>query len=80
MRLDLDPRGSWLVDPRDLAARLGISVAYLKRQMSRGLVTSRLDPGREEDEGRSRITIRAAIAAWEGIFDRDGHLISERRL
>ncbi|AWN42767.1 DUF6522 family protein [Methylobacterium durans] len=80
MRLDLDLRGSWLVDPRDLAARLGISVAYLKRQMSLGHVTSRLDPGRDEDEGRSRITIRVVTAAWEGIFDREGVLISERRL
>ncbi len=79
MRFTLDPHGSWLVDPRDLAARLGVSVSYLKRQLSLGLISSRLDPGCDEDEGRSRITIRASSAAWEGIFDRDGTLLSERR-
>ncbi|AWN43632.1 DUF6522 family protein [Methylobacterium durans] len=80
MRFNLDPHGSWLVDPRDLAARLGVSVSYLKRQMSLGLISSRVDPGRDDDEGRSRVTIRAVAAAWEGAFDRDGILLSERRI
>jgi hypothetical protein len=77
MRFDRDVRGDWLVDPSDLACRLGITSNDLQRRMKLGLVTSRVERGTQEDEGRSRVTVRCGNAAWRGIFDKAGCVISE---
>ncbi|GEP12753.1 DUF6522 family protein [Methylobacterium gnaphalii] len=77
MHLALDTGGAWLVDPDELAGRLGIATSHLLSQMRRGLLTSRIEPGRDEDEGRYRVTVQAENAGWEGIFDGSGALLSE---
>ena len=77
MRFDCDATGAWLVNPNDLAKCLGIATSHLLSQMRRGLVTSRVELGCHEDEGRSRVTIRTADVGWQGIFDSSGALVSE---
>ena len=78
MRFNLDERGDWVVHPADLASKLGMTPESLQHQMRLGLVTSRIERGSDEDEGRSRVTVRTGRASWEGIFDVAGSLISER--
>lgn len=78
MRFERDARGDWLVNPADLAQKLGMTPEYLQQQMRLGRVTSRIEIGTQEDEGRSRVTVRAGKASWEGTFDPSGSLISER--
>jgi hypothetical protein len=80
LRFERDRDGSWLIDPDDLARHLGLSSGYLQRQMSLGRVTSRVEAGSGEDEGRHRVTVRLAAVAWQGIFDVGGRLVSEQRL
>ena len=43
MRFDRDEHGDWLVDPSDLARRLGLTSGDLRRRMRLGLVTSRME-------------------------------------
>ncbi|GEP07763.1 DUF6522 family protein [Methylobacterium oxalidis] len=79
MRYDLDPSGNWVVDPDDLAAKLGLPSERLQSEMKLGLVRSRVERGSGDDEGRSRVTVQSRQAAWQGVFDLNGNLISERR-
>lgn len=77
MRYELDTDGAWLVDPNELALRLGMATSHLLSQMRRGLVSTTIVSGSGLDEGRSRITVQAAGTAWQGTFDDGGTLMSE---
>jgi hypothetical protein len=77
VRLNLDSQGGWLVRPAELARRLKIEEAALRKQGALGLIDSRLDRGYGRDEGRSRVTITVGKFSWQGIFGADGFLISE---
>lgn len=58
MKLEFGHSGDWLVDPDELAPRLGVSTADLKRMKRRGQVDARLAAGDGEDTGLSRVTVR----------------------
>ena len=80
MRFACNPHGDWVVDPDELARKLGISSEQLKAERTLGLVQTRVVMGRGADKGRSQVTVRCREAAWQGIFDCAGCLINERRL
>ncbi|MER2264124.1 DUF6522 family protein [Methylobacterium oxalidis] len=79
MRFDRDVRGEWIVDPNELAAKLGITLRLLQDERNLGLVHTRVDAGHGGNEGRSRVTVRCRVATWRGVFDEQGRLINERR-
>lgn len=78
MRFDCNARGEWLVDPSELADKLGISLPRLLEEQRLGLVRTRVEGGRQSDAGRSRITVQSREAVWQGVFCPNGTLISER--
>ncbi|MGW5960765.1 DUF6522 family protein [Methylorubrum thiocyanatum] len=78
MRFDRDSEGAWIVDPEDLALKLGMTAAHLQSQERRGLVGSRVETGSGSDEGRSRVTVTTEYSGWQGLFDVGGSLIGER--
>ncbi|AWN44363.1 DUF6522 family protein [Methylobacterium durans] len=80
MRFERDARGEWIVDPSELAAKLGITLRLLQDEMHLGLVHTLVEAGHGGNEGRSRITVRCREAAWRGVFDAQGRLINECRL
>ncbi|AWN39960.1 DUF6522 family protein [Methylobacterium durans] len=80
MHFERDTRGDWVVDPEQLASRLGINPGQLRHEMRLGLVTSRIEGGRDADQGCWRVTVRTRKAGWQGIFNDAGCLIRERRL
>ncbi|TXN08261.1 hypothetical protein FV222_01110 [Methylobacterium sp. WL103] len=80
MRLARNDRGDWMLDPEQLHSRLMINPGLMPQKMRLALVTSRIEEGVDADDGRSRVTIRVANATWEGIFDHDGGLMSEKML
>ncbi|MER2249506.1 DUF6522 family protein [Methylorubrum podarium] len=80
MRFDCDSEGAWIVDPEDLARKLGMTSAHLKSQERRGLVGSRVETGSGADQGRSRVTVTTEYSGWQGLFDVGGALIGERFL
>jgi hypothetical protein len=77
MRLIFGHQGDWIVDPRELAARLKVPVRDLKRMKRRGEVDAKLATGDGEDTGLSRVTVRLPDRGWSGTFDQGGALISE---
>ncbi|SOR26844.1 conserved protein of unknown function [Methylorubrum extorquens] len=78
MHFERDTSGGWVIDPEQLASKLGINAAHLRHEMRLGLVTSRIEAGQGTDEGYWRVTIRTRKAAWQGIIDDAGCLVSER--
>jgi hypothetical protein len=77
MRLTFGHQGDWVVDPRELAARLDVRVRDLKRLTRQGQVDAKLATGDGDDTGLSRVTVRLPDRGWSGIFDQGGALISE---
>ncbi|MCJ2059079.1 hypothetical protein MKL09_21375 [Methylobacterium sp. J-048] len=77
MRLDLGHKGDWIVDPRELASRLGVSMAVLKRQERLGQVEAWIKAGSQADQ--TCVTVRLHGKGWRGTFDGSGALISEER-
>jgi len=77
MRLKFGHDGDWVVDPRELAARLDVRVRDLQRLRRLVQVDARLATGDSEDLGLSRVTVRLPDRGWSGIFDQGGTLISE---
>jgi len=80
MRFDRNARGEWLVNPDELARKLGITAQLLKTETVLGLVRTHVVMGRGADKGRSRVTVQCRDAAWQGVFDGAGYLIHECRL
>ena len=77
MRLDLGHKGDWIVDPRELALRLGISTSALKRHERLGQVEACIKSGTDAEE--TYVTVRLNGKCWRGTFDRSGTLIGEER-
>ena len=80
MRLQFDRVGNWIIDPCELASKLGISVRRLRLLQSLRLVVCRHEKGQGANDGRSRMTVRTEDGGWEGVFNQQGVLINERRL
>jgi Family of unknown function (DUF6522) len=72
MRLTFGHQGDWVVDPRELAARLDVRVRDLKRLTRQGQVDAKLATGDGDDTGLSRVTVRLPDRGWSGIFDQGG--------
>ncbi|WP_336492471.1 hypothetical protein [Methylobacterium nigriterrae] len=80
MRFDRNARGEWLVDPNELARKLGITAQLLKTETALRLVQTHVVMGRGPDEGLSRVRVRYRESIWQGVFDCNGFLINECRL
>jgi hypothetical protein len=77
MRLELGHKGDWYVDPRELAARLGVSAEDLKLMERFGYVDARIKAADGEETDCTRVTVRLLGRGWRGTFDQSGALISE---
>jgi hypothetical protein len=77
VKLTFGHQGDWVVDPRELAARLDIRVRDLKRMERLGQVDAKLATGDGNETGLSRVTVRLPDRGWSGTFDQGGVLISE---
>lgn len=77
MRIERDTRGDYVLDPDELAPKLGLSADELRRRMKARLVTSLVEAGQGEDAGLCRLTVRCGGAAWRAIIGADGSIIRE---
>jgi hypothetical protein len=77
MRLDLDLPGSWIVDPEDVAHRLGVSTAALERSVNEGNARVLIIPANWVEVGGSRVTVHLYDGGWQGTFDQRGQLVAE---
>lgn len=77
MRIERDTRGDYVLDPDELAPKLGLSAAELRRRMKAGLVTSLVEAGQGEDTDLCRLTARCGGAVWRAIIGAGGSIIRE---
>ena len=73
-----DEDGSFVLDAARLAKRFGWSAEELRDLMRRGLVTSRVERGEAEDEGRWRLSVRCGNRCWKAIMLADGTVVEEQ--
>lgn len=73
-----DADGSFVLDAARLAKRFGWSAEELRELMRRGLVTSRVERGEGEDEGRWRLSVRCGNRCWQAIVLPDGSVADEQ--
>lgn len=73
-----DADGSFVLDATRLAKRFGWSAEELRELMRRGLVTSRVERGEGEDEGRWRLAVRCGNRRWQAIVLPDGTVADEQ--
>ena len=66
--------GQITIDAELLAPRLGLSIAALKDNMAKGLVTGIAETGADEDAGRTRLTFRYRARVWRFVREPDGTL------
>jgi hypothetical protein len=77
MRLDLDLPGNWIVDPEDVANRIGVSARTLKRSVVDGNARVLIVSGSWEYAGSARVTVHHYDGGWQGTFDPSGQLVAE---
>lgn len=77
MQFETDSKGDFIVDPSLLADRLGLGAEELRRRMRLGQVTSTVEKGAGQDEGRRRLTVRCGNSIWRAIVDAERIVLSE---
>lgn len=73
-----DAGGSFVIDAEKIAARFGRSAGEWRDMQRRGLVTSRVERGEGDDEGRWRLSVICGNRLWLAVVADDGALIEER--
>lgn len=77
MKLNRDDNGDFLIDPSLLTDRFSVSADEFRRHMRMGLVTSVVEIGTGNDEGRRRLTVRYGNSVWRAVVDADQTVLSE---
>jgi hypothetical protein len=77
MKLEFGRKGDWLVNPQELAPRLGLSTADLMHMDRQGRIDARIAAGVGDGIRQTRVTVRLLDRGWRGIFDESGALVSE---
>ncbi len=77
--LTLDVAGEFQLPAELLATRFGWPTQTLRDMMRRGFVTSRVERGEGEDEGRWRLSVRCGNRRWQAVVEVDGR-VSEQKV
>ncbi|MGI6244336.1 MAG: DUF6522 family protein [Pseudochelatococcus sp.] len=75
--IERDGNGDFILDTEALAARFRMSLADFRRNMAQGRITSMVEAGRDEDEGRYRLTVRFGNRVWRAVVDASGTVSEE---
>lgn len=76
--LSRDAAGEFLLPAEMLAARFNWPTQTLRDHMRRGLVSSRVERGIGEDDGRWRLSVRCGNRRWQAIVEADGSVRTQR--
>src|SRR5262245_28063845 len=64
--------GAIVIAAETVAPRLGLKPEALQAEMQRGKVCCVLETGVDEDEGRTRVTVRYHARSWTLVIEPDG--------
>jgi len=73
-----DASGAFVLDAERIAARFGWSAEEWRDMQRRGLVTSRVERGEGEDQGRWRLSVHCGNRRWFAVVSDDGAVIEEK--
>lgn len=73
-----DASGAFVIDAARIAVRFGWSEAEWLGMQRRGLVTSLVERGEGEDQGRWRLSVHCGNRRWFAIIRDDGAVIEEK--
>ena len=65
--------GAVVIAAEAVAPRLGLKPEVLQAEMQRGQVSCLVETGVEEDEGRTRVTVRHHARSWTLVIEPDGN-------
>ena len=80
MKVERDAAGDFLLDPALLAEKFALDAEDLRRRLRLGLVTSKVEAGMGDDEGRQRLTVRCGNLMWRAVVDASRTVVSEEML
>lgn len=72
LTLGRDDDGQFILPADMLAVRFGWPVETLQDYMRRGMVTSRVERGEGEDDGRWRLSVRCGNRRWQAVVEANG--------
>ena len=78
LTLSRDETGEFLLPADMLAARFSWPVETFRDMMRRGHVSSRVERGEGEDDGRWRLSVRCGNRRWQAIVLSDGTVAEEQ--
>ncbi len=78
LTLGRDENGEFLLPAALLAERFGWPIRTLQDYMRRGLVTSRVERGEGEDDGRWRLSVRCGNRRWQAVVEADGRVSGQK--
>ena len=73
-----DSAGAFTLDADMLARHFGWPAETLRDFMRRGMVSSTVERGEGDDEGRWRLGVRCGNRRWQAIVEPDGAVVSEQ--
>lgn len=76
-RIDRDKGGDFMLDAPLIAGLFGHSVEELRQLTGRGLVSSTVETGEDDDLGTWRLTLRCGNRMWQAIVDAAGTILSQ---
>src|SRR5215470_19006813 len=65
--------GAIVIAAETVAPRLGLDPKALQAEMHRGQVCCLVETGVDEDEGRTRVTVRYRARSWTLVIEPDGN-------
>ncbi|MET3792267.1 DUF6522 family protein [Aquamicrobium terrae] len=72
-----DAAGAFMLDADMLAGHFGWPADTLRGFMRRGMVTSTVERGEGDDEGKWRLSVRCGNRRWQAIVEPDGTVAAE---
>jgi hypothetical protein len=80
MRLQPLENGGFEIEARDLGALLGLTEEEVRRRMEAGRITTRIERGLGEDEGRFRVTFTHDDGWVRLVLDAGGKVLKSSRI
>lgn len=66
-----------ILDVAQVAPRLGLGIEEFRAALRHGAVKGAIEAGRDDDAGRTRVTLRRGDRVWCAIIEPDGHIAEQ---
>lgn len=67
-----------IIDVARVAPRLELGAEEFQKALRHGAIVGLVEAGRDEDAGRTRVTLRRGDRVWRAVLEADGRVHEER--